>query len=405
MSIKAMPTLDCNFRCKYCYEDSNRHLKTWNPEKMKDFKDFMLENLELGQDRLTLHGGEVTNIPFKDFKELLKFSYHINGQTYTSLQTNGFNITEEMIEVFKEYNTDVGVSIDGPWPINSKRGKGSLEQRRKQHEQIMNNIKKMRKNNINVSIISIINENHMNNSELFIKWVDYLKSIGIKSGRFNLVDDGAGNKFSYDEAVQFYKNIGEYMFKNPNLNYAPIRPMIDNLLGFPIGPCTFSECDINATPSCKTFHSDLTIGNCLHPARFEEKVPVRNENTDFNKKRLNNLQSKTMDENGCADCKYYPICKGGCPAMADNPIEERSNDCQVHYRLYKWLEKRIKGMFPFVKMFYEQDSNAFENIIGNSSTNRHGKKSGYSDHTDKIIRPEDAGWEKADSNIEYPEPQ
>ncbi len=431
MSLQIMPTLGCNFKCEYCYEKDNRHLKSWDSSMMDKLKTKIVKEVELGKERVVLHGGEVTTLPIEDFRNLIEFTFYLNNEKHTSMQTNGFNITEEHIEIFKEFKTDIGISIDGPFPINNKRGFGDLEEREQCYNRVMDNIRRLRKEDIKVSIISIINENHMGeeNTKLFIDWLDELQKLGINSGRMNMMDKGAGTYFTHEDAIGFYKTVGEYLFENPGMKFSPIRDMIDNLLGLSAGPCGFTKCNMDATQSCKIIHGDLQIGNCLHPARFKEEVPLRDETSRFHEERDRNLRSTPREEKGCQGCKYYEICYGGCPSLADDdPLTERSSDCKIHYRLYEWLEGKLKGLLPLIKLFNEQDDNPFEAIIKSGSTIRGGgghtdrlidpktgkvvgegskgrwKKAGsYSDHTDQLVG-EDGKPTKKNPNIEPGKP-
>lgn len=385
--MRIMPTLGCNFNCDYCYEEPTRKMKQWDSSMMNELKTHIIKNFDPdANETVSLHGGEVTSIPIDDLEELLEFTYYLNNERGTSFQTNAYNITDRHIEIFKKYESNIGVSVDGPWPLNSKRGIGSKEERKEQYKQVIENIKKMKKAGLGISVISVISENHMGeeNTKKFLQWVDELRKIGITGGRFNLIDDGPGNTFSYEEAIQFYKRVAEYLFEHPRMRFSPIRQMIDNLLGYKVAPCNFGICNMDATPSCKVLHGDGQMGNCLHAARFSGEVPERDEDSDFDVRREKNLKNTPQEEGGCKGCRYFEICHGGCPALApEDPVGRRTNDCPIYYELYEWLSKKIKGLFPYIKLFDEQKRNAFEKMIDKYSTFRDRKG-----HTDLVLNPE-----------------
>jgi len=73
----------------------------------------------------TLFGGEPLLLPLADLEELFRWGMEEYG--HSGIQTNGILISDEHMRLFKTYNVDVGVSIDGPGELNDLRWHVSLE--------------------------------------------------------------------------------------------------------------------------------------------------------------------------------------------------------------------------------------------------------------------------------------
>ena len=95
-----VPTMNCNMSCKYCYlGDSTVELKS-----DKGY----LETLRFAVDKLkeadvipfniSLHGGEVTTLAQKDFRDLIAYisNYYKNNEQI--IRDNGFKVNKPHIK-------------------------------------------------------------------------------------------------------------------------------------------------------------------------------------------------------------------------------------------------------------------------------------------------------------------
>ncbi len=232
MSILLKVTLDCNMHCAYCYEKSTRSI---GKHRFYDV-DAMLATArkirEQTGDTPSLHGGECLMISKPDLDRLLAGIYEMSGQS--GIQTNASLIDDDLIVMFKKYKTHVGVSIDGPWPLN--RGRANEEMTGK----ILANIAKLRDNGISVGPIIVLSKfNATADKRPILKdFLLTLKGMGIKDGRLNFVECGNPDiELSPDEAVECYLDLAEFILSTPGFNYLPFRDVVDNLCGFGLGTC------------------------------------------------------------------------------------------------------------------------------------------------------------------------
>ena len=339
--ILVKPTIACNFKCDYCYQSDIKCKET--KIDLEKIKLEMIKNLKGSKRGPTFHGGEITTIPVGQFEELARCAHALCGGS--QMQTNGFAISDAHIKIFKKFNVSVGVSIDGPIEVNAHRGVGTKEDREKQYAQVMENIRKMRNENIRVSIISVINDKHMGkeNIELFKKWIVELFDMGVCHGRMNLRDQVEG--YTVEQASEFYKELADFVLNNKLLMWSPFREMVDNLLGLSISSCKFVKCDLSATQSAIVIHGDGKISSCLRNS-LDGEVPER-QKKNLDTIRDNILSQTPQEYGGCRGCRYYKVCYGGCPANGINgDWKNRDIHCTVIKNLYSHIEKKMIGILP-----------------------------------------------------------
>jgi radical SAM protein with 4Fe4S-binding SPASM domain len=122
-----------------------------------------------------------------------------------------------------------------------------------------------------------------------------------------------------------------------NLNILPIREFIDNLLGYPFGPCWTSRCDYMTT-IVKMILPDGEIGPC--DRCLQDGVRCRSLNPI-------SLRSENLRNTDCKGCRYFEICGGGCPGETiDSDIRNKTKGCEAIYGVYSYLENRLRSMFP-----------------------------------------------------------
>ena len=118
ISLIIFPTLDCNFRCKYCFED--RHPGSMMSEDVQHgIVSFVRNMLESGGKTLYVawYGGE----PLLEMQTIKYLSYEFkklckaNNSTYTSwLTTNGY-LLNLIAPILEDLNINgIQISLDGP---------------------------------------------------------------------------------------------------------------------------------------------------------------------------------------------------------------------------------------------------------------------------------------------------
>jgi uncharacterized protein len=143
----------CNLACSYCYyfylgdesfADRDPIIK---PNIFFDIANFLaqgVKDLSLKKLQIVFHGGEPTLQKPHHFDQLCTvFRREIGAITslFLGIQTNGFHITDEWLDLFEKHQVAVGVSIDGGREHHDKyrkdhKGNGSFDK-------ILSNIKRI----------------------------------------------------------------------------------------------------------------------------------------------------------------------------------------------------------------------------------------------------------------------
>jgi uncharacterized protein len=119
----------CNLKCDYCYfffggDDTwKKHPPLVSPKVIEDLgafsaraaRDHKLEVIDI-----VFHGGEPLLMSKPRFSEMCDaLRRHENGFRFSfALQTNGVLVDDGWIDIFERHRITVGVSLDGPPPVN-----------------------------------------------------------------------------------------------------------------------------------------------------------------------------------------------------------------------------------------------------------------------------------------------
>ncbi len=170
----------CNLSCKNCI--TNNQINFHSENSVLNFVDFALNNL-ITKNKIYIHftGGE----PFLQIDKIKKTINHIkqkrliDNEIKYSVYSNLTILNEKIINLLKENNIQIHSSIDGLKKENDIiRGENTFEK-------VINNIEKLRKQNIRVNSITttLKNENYKKVSNEFIK---LLVNLEIKVWRLNI---------------------------------------------------------------------------------------------------------------------------------------------------------------------------------------------------------------------------
>lgn len=110
-------TTRCNLACSYCYNGFRPEGADMDPKVLKSALD--LAGSGRGPLHIQLTGGEPTLVPHI-LKKALHQARRLKRPYTIGIQTNGTNLTPDLIKWFKEVNIQVGVSLDGPPAVHQQ---------------------------------------------------------------------------------------------------------------------------------------------------------------------------------------------------------------------------------------------------------------------------------------------
>ena len=109
----------CNLNCTYCYDKDNHTIPQKEDYKVINNLDKIVNNIvkifdnENSKNRIIFHGGEPLLIKGKTYEKLILKILKLRPNTKFNIQTNGTLLSNEHIRIFKKYNVEIGISIDG----------------------------------------------------------------------------------------------------------------------------------------------------------------------------------------------------------------------------------------------------------------------------------------------------
>lgn len=380
--------IECNGFCASCYEEKIRksgNFPKFNFEAVKEALEGVIADLKGNEEVPCLHGGEPLLIPKEQLEEFLMIIFKKFRRT--SIQTNGLIIDDDHIRLFRKYSTSVGISLDGD---NEDLNYGRLnlinitkEKRRKLTIKVIDNIRKLKENGVNVSVICILRRYNAVGERLndLIHFLFRLRDeFGIFSVRVNevIVYDEERRKeeeLTGEELGKAWIAIYEAMKTDCRLDWRPPLDFINKLLGKP-AVCVLNQCDPWKTSAEICIMGDGAIGGCLHSgATIDGIQALAAERSGVERYEI--LPQIPQKEGGCLGCYLWLYCNGGCPgAGIDNDWRNRTRFCEGYKMLFEYILRD-----PFFKLKQQEISKEMSTSGFHGHQDWHGDRP-HGDHTD-----------------------
>lgn len=350
LGLTIAPTLDCNFRCPYCYEKEKDYPKGGMTKEVMDkvveFIDLKLENK--GHLTLNWYGGE----PLLEVEKVLELQESINSlakdkniDQMIGMITNGFLLTKDISDkLFTVGLRSLQVTIDGDRKTHDNRRKHINGE--ETFEKILDNIMLVN-DEIRISIRVNIDRNNVSSIEDLL---DHLCNRGIQKRKnitvyFSIVRNQICSFYNYcysqkeyaDEEVKLYNLLLEKGFplpREPRANIASCGA---------ISPFSF------------LIQPDGGLQKCWNTIGDNNELVGHLLDNDNKEKFIANLYKwyawSPFDREKCEKCSILPICMGSCPYESISNKDERNCD-PYKFNINKMLELLVK-----VKMQCKMDDN------------------------------------------------
>jgi uncharacterized protein len=370
VTIEYLPVgIKCNLKCTYCYQEPMRDAGNFSaPVNFVRAK----ETIEKAGSDFALFGGEPLLASIEHLEEVWKFGYekfHING-----IQTNGTLITAEHIKLFKLYNVHAGISIDGPGELNDARCS------RVETEQIIRNIKRMKEQGVDVSLIVTIHKLNAFRMLTLLDFFDEMEALGIT--HINLHNLEVDNNATRSE-LQLTDESNFLAFKaiyddskHSRISYNPFRDIKAILTQHdPSVSCIWQHCDPIITTAVHGINAAGDLTNCGRTNK--EGIDWLKSDSSMSLERYQALSRIEWRFGGCKDCQYFFVCKGQCPGTAiDGDWRNRTQDCNFWYDLIDYIGKDLVASGAALLNVAEENEKFIEYV-----NNQH-KRAGQEDHGD-----------------------
>lgn len=354
------PTYSCNFRCKYCY--LSNETKQQSQLLDVDFAKQIIMQLKLmlqesPRQKITIiwHGGEPMLWGIDNYREIWVYMQKelADYEIHNSMQTNLSLVNDEWIDLFLQYNVHVGFSLDGTQAIHD-------QQRVNIHgeptfERIITNYRLCKKRGMRIGCIVVGSKKHIGHIPELYQFMRE-EEMGFKFNPLFCSGEAQNNLDEYGITPEEYAQMAIELFdlwfydqkgKITESNFVEIASNIAT--GKPTG-CMFSKnCQDNflaiaptgdVMPCGRFCDNDLlqySYGN-LHKETLAEILP-RIKQSDIYKR------AEYIAQSGCAKCKWYHICHGGClhdGFLASGDFRHKTFLCSAYKKIFSHIEKRLK---------------------------------------------------------------
>jgi len=349
----------CNLDCVYCSRQCSR--KT--PGKMSSY---LIKSIlkkasnyaKLNNIRITIqfHGGE----PLTEFNKIIKSIDSLSKKEQKRLklriQTNGTLLTKEIVKKCSKRDIEIGISLDGTKIENditrkNKSNEGTFNK-------IINSLKLIKEYQKEVSCLTVVTNININNLN---KILNFFNEIGITNVGFlplyeepttrtlnkkiipNMKQLAESQKKLFDRWIDLLKES-----KYNKLNISTFQILIWNLLASNSKTKKFRvNCGVGV--NSLFVEDDGSLWGC-GAFSYADELKLGNINeqdlSDIQKGKAYKTFLKRITSNveGCKECPFQFICKGGCIANGfrkNRNIFEKDIWCEYWEKIIKYILLRI----------------------------------------------------------------
>jgi uncharacterized protein len=343
MTVELRPLgVACNISCRYCYQNPQREAGNFR-------QPYQMERMKAAVEReggpFTLFGGEPLLLPLADLEALFRWGWQTYGRS--ALQTNGTLLNDEHIRLFKQYNVDVGISIDGPGELNDLRWHANLEKTRRSTETVQANIERLCREYRQPGLIVTLHRQNATATALprLHAWVRHIDALGVRSMRLHLLE--VENEYirqhyslSDEENICALLSFADLQSELASLRFDVLDEMMQSLLGQDYDTsCVWRACDPYTTEAVHGVEGNGQSSNCGRTNKDGVDF-VKAERAGY--ERYLALYQTPQEDGGCKDCRFFMMCKGQCPGTAlHGDWRNRSELCGVWKQLFIHQEQKL----------------------------------------------------------------
>lgn len=347
-----VPTMNCNMQCKYCYLKENT-IDLKQDDKYLQTLEYAIKKFRESNVipfNISLHGGEVTTLSKKDFRDIIKFisNYYIENKEL--IESNGFKLgsphiktnllnLEKHIDTIREFNVSISGSLDLPFSLHEEyrvtKGNQKTLNKILENIKLLENIPNKKKVSATIfkehydKINEIINDIRFLDENTCLNMNDFNFMIGFVSGKDDLL-----HAMTEEEQVDFYKKI------NKEFMGTSLENGLKNSWFAEFSPAYCTNCD-NCGEKFFLLERDGDIYSCVRGQKNKEFYYGNIYNNSV-EEILKNAQAQILKNHNkvgfneeCTKCKYLYLCKTGCPYVKNVYNSDKSYTCKLQQEIYK----------------------------------------------------------------------
>lgn len=348
----------CNMRCRYCfYADVTEHRQIASYGIMnEETTDALLRRafeFASGSAAFAFQGGEPTLAGADYYRHFLSAAERFNEKRIPvryAMQTNGYDLSDELLAILREYRFLVGVSLDGTGAIHDAArvdasGEGTFRR-------VTKNIARLRDAGIEYNILTVVT----NRTAKEIATVyNFLRSRGYRYVQFIRHVDGFGDaeepsvwSLTPERYLNFLKTAFGYYYDDILAGkYMSVREF-DNFVMLAAGRQA-ECCGMNGVcPANLVIEADGGAYPCDFYVLDEWKLGnvretgIRELLESDTAKRFR-ARSHKIDEK-CRACRWFRLCYGGCARYREPAGEDglRLNKfCESYRAFFEWAGPKL----------------------------------------------------------------
>ncbi|MGL5724459.1 radical SAM protein [Cetobacterium sp.] len=338
LNISITKTYNCNLRCSYCYQKTEKKNEEFNDSDFNKFLIKIKESLKNNKYKnfvIDLMGGEVY-LNSKEYLFYLKEVISIlnNDKITIYLGSNFFSVDSDflnLINYIKNFEHKICISIDFNKKIHD-------ENRGVSFEKIIKNIEKSKIDKKNINISCVIKDYCPTFSDFYFLF-NYGNKISLRVLRKHKLDD------DYFLLIKkTCKVMIDFFNKNKNLTNISLEGISINEFIFNI----LTKSNYCKIKNMLFLNSDGKVYNCTNINELMKNKNIFIKNNKFQK----TLEDKIYEDKECYDCFLNFTCRKKCFLENENNcIDYRKKTSKIILENYlnffeKNFEEKIKRIIP-----------------------------------------------------------
>ena len=327
MEFVIAPTMQCNFKCSYCFEEhhSGNMSKTIQSKVLKFFEEKISKN-NCKRVFFVWFGGEpllCLDIIEDMTKKIIEICQKYNVKIYINLITNGYLLNKHSIRKLEVVGVEhIQITVDGIKKTHDQRrmlknGEGTFDV-------IYNNLSLFKNSKITVAVRVNIDSNNLNAYDKVVQLVENLENPNIVCHPAIVVPtenqeiSQRNSCLSRCDMNHYYAGaVGEYYLKRRN---SVLKSVTNN-------------CGAEHFYSYVIDEKGL-IYKCWNSIGYESQALCSvDDELHKNSSILSRYWGRDpFTEEECKDCAYIPICAGGC---IEQMMQKGQHECVPEKYLYK----------------------------------------------------------------------
>ena len=365
----------CNLRCRYCFYHDVLQKRGGDAAPVQREQRMRLDTLEQvvakgmayaqGEITFAFQGGEPTLAGLDFYRRLMELESRYNTRrlsVHNAIQTNGMVIDREWAQFFAQNHFLVGLSLDGNKEVNDAyrldgAGKGS-------YSKILQSAQLLERYGVALNILTVVTSQtvraihriysfYRRNGFHYLQFIPCLDPLGEERGQreYSLTPQDYG-RFLNSLFDLWYPDMVAYLTgRGPRISIRYFDNLLLMLLGNPPESCGMAgicsrqnvvEADGSVYP-CDFYVLDrLCLGNLVTDSM--EQIERARDTLGF-------ITASKVAAQCCRNCRWYPLCRGGC--RRDRDEGDRLGDnyfCESYQMFFSHTIQRFEQLAGLVQV-------------------------------------------------------